>query len=1368
MESYHQRKEKDLTQKRYPTHKVEVNIDNKRPNHVSKVSYSSRYNTNSKLISTKNQTNPIKKEIEKEYKTINNYNLKKDYDFSHISKNEEPDNSNKKIEKKLTLFNLSTRTYELSDATVSSDGVLRGYNDNCSFYVSGTGNAKPKLVADNKYKNKTKNNSQNFNNNINNYKRENRVNRQNRIYESKTQVLNPSDYNDYKKRDIPKDNKNKYISKYDNKYKKNNYNTKTIVNTSLYNSDNTSKSNNINKSNNITNINKISNINIIKDSFKDNYKDNFKDIFKDNFKDNYKDNIKDNVKDNVKDNIKDNNKEKKSYLIPTASKKTTRKLEDLPKYSYLRRSYFETEPNNNIKHYNQKTVITESINQPLLSSISVINKEEKPAITSVQTIDPDLNNIINNIRKRIYKTSTNTNFEEKNKNNYYKTIVDKKPYQSKKRNTTPNKSSNLKNINSYNISSLLNNTFSENNSPEKKSIRNFYKSVIPHSKDYRYRKIKGKEKEKEKEKPKEVNILSNIEKKYQPLYPLNKQNSISKINSNITPNINITTDYNSIVNKSRYNFPERPKLRKYGTQTEFHSVDKNKYDSRTIINSVRDKIFEVPTKKFNITTNYKIDVKKYENKNRYQPRAFSITSSLKPERKFNVKTEIVPRTRSFSRSNEFEVTDIAEYRKRLRDKEEKKETSTIDNNLSSIPIPTVPKLLEPISLLKKNDNLFKIDDSLFKTDDSLLKKDDNLLKKDESKMKKDDSKKKIYTSFERSLQNIKDNENEIKKEEKEKESTKNRRNMSKNHFIFESNDTSRNKYLFKTSTLRQENRPHGLSLSEYEVPIDKYLKYKKIEEDKNELSDRNNRTDNIFKNINKNNYFNAMKNLEEEIEVDDENEQVEYLPPKSLTRERNKTKEERFIYSINKSPMEKKDNKYSYLLNKDKKEENKYSYLLNKDKKEENKYSYLLNKDKKEENKYSYLYNKDKKEDKNDEIENKYISNINDNKEKDLIRDIKNNNNIINTNITKPKINVNYFESSNLVNLGKNITPSINISKSDKESEIIKPNLNIIKNQYLITNKTKEQKSKTKTTLVPQNIQQKPIKLLPPQQIPVMYEKQHEQIEIQKEQLNIPQLKPQNNITTQQLEIMHQEHEAIIPDKNEKEKKENEEKEEKNEKEKEKEIEDFQNSEENNTLRKSKYSSYFGDSNNNYIEIKGYSGSKENDNENEEEEENENENENDNDENENENDNDNDYDQNIQLERSVTFGIQSENLCVPAEREQEKEDKENGKEDKEADEQEVEEDEQNDENYDNRKNNYGNNNENEDEGGELVGDEMDVNEEYEDNENENDNDNEDNDDNDNENDNENDAEGEEIEENIIEENNGNEEEEVNDNEYEDN
>ena len=48
----------------------------------------------------------------------------------------------------------------------------------------------------------------------------------------------------------------------------------------------------------------------------------------------------------------------------------------------------------------------------------------------------------------------------------------------------------------------------------------------------------------------------------------------------------------------------------------------------------------------------------------------------------------------------------------------------------------------------------------------------------------------------------------------------------------------------------------------------------------------------------------------------------------------------------------------------------------------------------------------------------------------------------------------------------------------------------------------------------------------------------------------------------------------------------------------------------------------------------------------------------------------------MEFERSVTFGIQSENLCVPAEHEQDNE----SKEDKEADEQLVEEDEQNDEN----------------------------------------------------------------------------------------
>ena len=240
-------------------------------------------------------------------------------------------------------------------------------------------------------------------------------------------------------------------------------------------------------------------------------------------------------------------KEKKSYLIPTSSTKTTRKLEDLPKYSYLRRSYFETEPNNNIRHYNQKTVITESINQPLLSSISVINKEEKPAITSVQTIDPDFNNIINNIRKRIYKTSTNTNFEEKNKNNYYKSIIERSSYDSKRRNNTPNISTR------YDSRDNRHNNFQYNiteRNPEKKSIPNTYnRNEIPYDK-YRYNNTDIVD-----------NILNNTQRNYQPKYTLNQRN----LNSN------------NDTNKNRYNFQEKPKLREYGTKTEVHSYNKYNY-----------------------------------------------------------------------------------------------------------------------------------------------------------------------------------------------------------------------------------------------------------------------------------------------------------------------------------------------------------------------------------------------------------------------------------------------------------------------------------------------------------------------------------------------------------------------------------------------------------------------------------------------------------------------------------------------------------------------------------------------------------------------------------------------------------------------
>ena len=256
---------------------------------------------------------------------------------------------------------------------------------------------------------------------------------------------------------------------------------------------------------------------------------------------------------------------------------------------------------------------------------------------------------------------------------------------------------------------------------------------------------------------------------------------------------------------------------------------------------------------------------------------------------------------------------------------------------------------------------------------------------------------------------------------------------------------------------------------------------------------------------------------------------------------------------------------------------------------------------------------------------------------------------------------------------------------------------------------------------------QQKIKINQTQQQKTLKNQKEKEIKSKYQQKKIPLIKPNKKIKTQILEVEHQEEENVENTYN---------------------IKDNENieiSQENgdNSFKKPKYSSYFGDLNNNYHEIRGLSGSDEK-NENEEEEE-------ENEENENENIKENTKKRNekgIQSVKKVTFGIQSENLYVPAQTVEDKEEKE-------ADEQIMEEDEQKEINFENgqemeeseedvKKDKY---EENEEEG-EMVGDEM----IYED-------------DNENEEYNENEMiEGEEIEEN-----NYNEEEEYNEeNEYEEN
>ena len=150
------------TKKQTPNYNYEFKSDNKTDNQLSKVSYSSKYTRTPYISSSKKEKNISIKEKINQYRTSISQTEKKDINYSNINHEDEKTNSAKyysRQNKYLTLFNSATNRYERSNATLLNDGVLRGYTDNCSFYISGSSNIKPKTTIKNKFLNNNKNNS---------------------------------------------------------------------------------------------------------------------------------------------------------------------------------------------------------------------------------------------------------------------------------------------------------------------------------------------------------------------------------------------------------------------------------------------------------------------------------------------------------------------------------------------------------------------------------------------------------------------------------------------------------------------------------------------------------------------------------------------------------------------------------------------------------------------------------------------------------------------------------------------------------------------------------------------------------------------------------------------------------------------------------------------------------------------------------------------------------------------------------------------------------------------------------------------------------------------------------------------------------
>ena len=333
---------------------------------------------------------------------------------------------------------------------------------------------------------------------------------------------------------------------------------------------------------------------------------------------------------NYSNNIsrKDNNINKVMNIYTNSSEKNKGQNRYNNPISLIKRNeqkkiinYTQTEPSNNVIYYSQKTPFTPSINTTYISNYNKDNNYKK-----------ETNNITTQ-QRRIYKTSTNTNLNQNNRINYFKTEAEQK-ITSTRRNNTP-------------TSSRLEDRYL----PKKDEKKNDYNKI-------------NKNKERTRHTASEIPHNFNRQK-----YHYNIGNS-SINNTNINPEQKYTlkkVNSNSNINSkyNRYNnYQTQPRTRQYGTRTETHNNINRNYSSSILDKKENNnnKIYELP-RYFN--KEKKTSPKKYETRSvnyslpKYNRRNYGV----------NTETSAMNKTRNYLRNNEYEVNDINEYRKNEETKE---------------------------------------------------------------------------------------------------------------------------------------------------------------------------------------------------------------------------------------------------------------------------------------------------------------------------------------------------------------------------------------------------------------------------------------------------------------------------------------------------------------------------------------------------------------------------------------------------------------------------------------------------------------------------------------------------------------------------
>ena len=333
---------------------------------------------------------------------------------------------------------------------------------------------------------------------------------------------------------------------------------------------------------------------------------------------------KDNINNNSKICTSSTDKNFSKYQIPV---NLNNAKEQTPKINYT-----QTEPSNNVIYFSKNTSNSPSINAKYNSNY---NNDKSKNNNKNNYYKYNINNSNNN-QKKEYKTSTNVNLIENTRKNYFQTESEPKTTQKGKRTNTPNISRLDDRYISKDDDKKYKYTKIRSNLDEEKKPRHTT-SEIPHNyvkQKYNYNLDK--------------NILKNINQTPDSKYSLIKNNS----------NINFNINYN------RYNnITPKPREREYGTRTQNYSFNNRDYSSALLSKNEKEiEIYELP--KYKDRSNYirKISPKKYD--------SHSINYSLPKynRRNFSVHTETSAfnRDRNYLRNNEYEVSDVQEYKRNQR------------------------------------------------------------------------------------------------------------------------------------------------------------------------------------------------------------------------------------------------------------------------------------------------------------------------------------------------------------------------------------------------------------------------------------------------------------------------------------------------------------------------------------------------------------------------------------------------------------------------------------------------------------------------------------------------------------------------------